>query len=296
MLMRSLSIGARISLMLALALITTSVGLGCRGHSAGAPAVRELPTPGGLTIVHQDGKNPLETFYVDSDRIRVERGTQGFAAIVDARAQRILILFGDKRAYAELGPKEVAAAPPLIPREELEQTKKELEKAPPEQRKRAEALLAMMAGGDPELSFQRTNKRRTVNGIACEVYRVGSGGDEPLYEECISPWSDGIFRREDFAALAVYYRSVMNAGAPGQEIFQYLDFYPGFPVAREILDFKTHEPTPPSGLPPNEIKSVKRGPLPDSLFNVPAGYTRTEQRHIQIVPVPPPDPGPPINL
>ena len=79
-----------------LTLALSSIGEGCRAHNDAAPIVADVPVRGGLTIVHQDGTSPLQTFYVDSDRIRVESAGWNSVVIVDARAQRVLYVFGDE--------------------------------------------------------------------------------------------------------------------------------------------------------------------------------------------------------
>ncbi|HLK91103.1 MAG TPA: hypothetical protein VKZ18_14490 [Polyangia bacterium] len=280
--------------VLVLTVALASLGAGCRAHTEAPPVVGAPPARGGLTIVHQDGNTPLQTFYLDSDRLRIESAGSESAVIIDARAQRVLHVSGDTRTYVELGPKEVelfkAAIPPLLPSAERELLDQELERLPAKEREAARATLDLMAGGAPSYTFERTPAKRTIDGIACDVYRVNLGG-EPFREECIAPWSDGLFRREDFAALAVYIRSIKPMPVRGDTIFDLLDSYPGFPLTRvAILPHQSKGRV--DDLPPWENRGVKRGPLPASLFTPPPGFTKEVPDRTPA----PADPGPPITI
>lgn len=247
------------------------VGLGCAHGGAG-----------GVTIVRQEGSRPPETIYVDRGRMRIESGPQDHreTTIFDMRTRRVLLLDERSRRYVELDGKaleNLRLGRQQASAHEAAELKAQLKGVPADQR---DALLADMglggANGRPELNFEPTGEARTVNGLECQMYRVFKRS-KIWEEDCISPWSAGLFRQEDFAALATF----LDSWAPypddtGENVLRILDLYPGFPILRwrqpELAELFAPRPAP------EEVKSASRVAIPASMFDVPAGFKREPNR------------------
>jgi hypothetical protein len=156
-----------------------------------------------------------------------------------------------------------------------------MKNATPEQRARFEGMLG--AGGAQQLNdqkphewkFEPLGEKKTVNGFACQTYRVFLDG-KPHEEDCISPWSAGLMKRSDFAGLEKFGESInqdlgVGRGGGAMPLFHH---YPGFPISRAVLDANGARGEE------QQVKSIKQGPLAPGLFAPPAGYTERKKPEI----------------
>jgi len=226
----------------------------------------------GVTLVMQHGSGDLSTLYVDGDKMRMENpgAKKERTVIIDAAAKRMLIVNDAEKTWSEVTEADMKKIGEMMKarRAEAEEHMKSL---PPEQRKRMEE---MMGGGKlgkmPELTFEKMGAKKSVNGFACEMYKVLEDG-APKEEDCLAAWGAGVLQRSDFAGLRKFAEEMAkDSGAMGpgggRQMFEQFDKYPGFPVARHPL-------TP--GQQDEQLKSLKRGSVAASLFAPPAGYTKT---------------------
>jgi hypothetical protein len=248
----------------------------------------------GITMTLQRGAGTPSTLYIEGPHLRVDnaiKDERASAVILDAAGKRFVMLDERNKTYTELteadmkrmrGQMEAARA----------QMQERLKTLPPAERKRMEAAMAGM--GAPatgpakpvELKFERLGAKKTVNGFACEMYRVLRDG-APHEEDCISPWSAGVVQKSDFAGLRKFAQEMSKnfggaAAGSGQIDLDAMEKYPGIPISRIPLQ--------PGGVKGEEeqIKSVKRGAIPDATFAVPAGFKKTELPHAAPPPGPPP--------
>lgn len=236
------------------------------------------PAWAAATLVVQRGEEQPATLYADGDRMRMDMpahdhgaiGDPAFrpsAVIIDAAAKKILMLHESDKTYTEITEEDMKAIQARLAATRA-QFAERLKNMPPERRKQIEALNQL---GDrkaqPKFTFEKKGEKKTINGIRCETYKVMLDG-VPHEEDCISPWSDGVVKQSDFAGLSKFGRDmVSNMGAKNTNI-PLFDQYPGLPISRVPLDEK--------GAPgvESQVKSVKKGPVPATLFSVPTGFTK----------------------
>jgi hypothetical protein len=232
--------------------------------AAAAPLVVGGRAQAGVTVVMQRGATATSTLYIDGDKMRAENpGATNHATtvIIDAAGKRFLMINEAEKSYFEMT--EAAM------KEKRAEMDAKLKSMPPEQRLRIEQMMGGKPGDKPpELKFERTGEKKTVNGFSCEMYRVVEGA-MPKEEDCLAPWGAGILQRSDFAGLRKFAEDMAkDMGVAGRQMFEQFDKYPGFPVTRHPLEPGQHED--------EQLKSVKRGSIPGAKFAVPAGYTKKE--------------------
>jgi hypothetical protein len=210
-------------------------------------------------------------------------GPKGRAAVVllDATRKRQIMIDETNKTYTEITEEDRKRmrAQMVSMRGQMQE---QLKSMPAEQRKKMEAALGAMGASSPtpgthkpsEWKYEATGAKKTVNGFACEMYRVTEDG-HAREEVCISPWSAGLVKKEDFVALAKFGEEMMDEmgldkKAASGSVLGRLNKAPGLPISRVSID----EDGKRSG--EEQIKSIKRGALDASLFAVPAGYTKKD--------------------
>jgi hypothetical protein len=244
-----------------------------------------LPVPAlaAVTVIFQRGARGATTMYADSDRLRVENpardpGGRGRVMMLDADAKRMVTLDESTKTYTEVTEEDMKRIRGRMDgmRAQMDERMKNM---PPEQRKKMEEMVAGRAGPGAmakprEWTFESLGQKKTVNGFSCEMYRVNVDG-KPREEDCISPWSAGLVKREDFAGLQKFGEEMSREfgageGDPSHGPFMKFDKAPGIPISRVPL-----EPDGKRGE-EEQIKSIKRGAIPSSLFAIPPGFTKKE--------------------
>jgi hypothetical protein len=258
-----------------------------RAHQI-VPAAVLLLTSGvasaGVTLTYErkkaDGETGTASMIFDNGHIRMEgmgggggpRGGGGRGAvIVDATAKKVIMLDSEKKTYHEMTEADAKQM-----KERMEgmraQMAEQLKNMPPEHRKQAEQAMNRMGGGGPqiEVKYEPLGTKKKVNGFACEMYKV-QVGTFSTSESCIAPWSSSLITkaevdqfRKSFAEMEKAFGSLGNMRAGD------LSKAPGIPVEQTHLG--------PDGKPDwtTTLKSVSRGSVPASQFQVPAGFTKEE--------------------
>jgi hypothetical protein len=251
-------------------LVALGVALGSTLPFAGAARA-------GLTMVVQRGAGAdasQSTLYIDNDRIRVEgqgKPPHDTNIIMDARAKKMVMINVSEKSYTEMTEADMKKMRVQVDAMRA-QAAERMKSLPPEQRKKMEQMMAgmgMPGGKLPKVEFKAMGQKKTVNGFACEMYRVLRDG-VAKEEDCVSPWSAKVIQKSDmegFRKFAEEMAKELGAGGNQAEMFQQFDKYPGLPITRHMLDGEGRD---------EEIKSVKRGSISDGLFTVPAGYTKKE--------------------
>jgi hypothetical protein len=270
--MRTAALGLRFSRALLLAGLVSSLLIGGRAHA-------------GVIMVSQRGAHSPTTMYLDGDKLRVDTTEEHVTSIImDAAGKRMLMVNDKDKSYMEFTEADAKRMKAKV--EEMRaQMQERMKNMPPAQRKQMEGMMAgmgpggaAMTGGAPpkpvEYKFERAGGKKTINGFSCEMYKVLADG-KLAEEDCISPWSAGLVKKEDFAGLRKFgeewakdFGGMTGRGGGGE--FDKFEKFPGIPISRVPLkdDGKPGEE--------EQIKSVKRESIPAAKFVVPAGYTKKE--------------------
>ncbi len=242
-----------------------------------------------VTITSQKGARPATTVYADGDRLRIdnparEAGGRATTILLDAAGKRFVTLDESNKTYTEVTEEDMKRMRGQMDAMRA-QMQDRLKSMPPEQRKKMEELMGQRGGAmsgsgsgsaakPREWSFESLGQKKTINGFSCELFRVNVDG-KPREEDCISPWSAGLVKREDFSGLQKFGEEMSKqlGGGDGERAggpFLRFDKAPGLPISRVPIesDGKRGEE--------EQIKSIKRGALAPALFAIPAGFTKKE--------------------
>jgi len=244
------------------------------------------------TIVVQTGKQAPSTIYADGDRLRMEMAPDsgpavpahgpGAAAraasvvIVDAVARKMVMVNDRDKTFTEITEDDVKRMKGQMDamRAQMAERTKNMT---PEQRAQMESMMgpraAEMLKGDAKPAvwkFEALGQKKTVNGFACEMYRVLLDG-QPHEEDCISPWSAHLVDRAVFSGLEKFGESMNeNLGVGSGLGMPVLHQFPGMPISRVILlpDGSRGEES--------QVKSIGHGAVPAAKFAPPPGYTKKD--------------------
>jgi hypothetical protein len=251
---------------------TMAVALGTTMLFAGAARA-------GVTMVVQRGPAATastSTIYLDGDRIRVEgaqKTQRDTSVIVDGAAKKMIMINATEKSYMEMTEADIKKMKAQVDAMRA-QAMERMKNLPPEQRKQMEKMMGgmgAMPGADAKpakLDFQAMGQKKTVNGFACDMYKVSRDG-VPKEEDCISPWSAKVLQKSDFEGFRKFAEEMakqMGSTGAQNDMMEQFEKFPGLPITRHPLDGGDDE----------EIKSVKRGSIPAAQFAVPAGYTKKE--------------------
>jgi hypothetical protein len=230
----------------------------------------------GVTMVVKRGAGAAaakSTITLDNDRVRVEgqgNGPREGNIIMDGRARKMVMINVSEKSYTELTEADMKKMGAQIAAMRA-QAAEQMKNLPPEQRKKMEAMMGNMGTPDgkmPKVELKAMGQKKTVNGFACDMYRVSRDG-VAKEEDCIAPWGPKVLQKSDFENFRKFAEEMAKSmGVTGtqNDMFQQYDKFPGIPVSRHMLDGGEDE----------EIESIKRGSVAESLFTVPAGYTKKE--------------------
>lgn len=225
-----------------------------------------------LTIVSQRsrGDHPpsAETMYLTSARMRIS-SPDGNDSIIDYATGNITMINDKKKEYFVMTPADMEAAAAKM-KEMQAKMQESMKNMPPALR---EKMAGAMGGMDQAVKVEKGTGGRTVAGYACENWIVTIGSFS-RQESCVT--SQIQFPAAAFdgmKAMAERMRGVggaMGAGMSG--LWEKFKEMKGFPLATTATTtVMGHQETTKS-----EVTEVKKGPVPDSAFQVPAGYKKVE--------------------
>jgi hypothetical protein len=251
-------------LCLSLVLAVTTLALGGRAHA-------------GITMVMQRGASPPSTLFIEGAKMRADdTGGKDHAVIIDAASKRVLMINHQDHSYTEMTEEDRKRLRDRLATMRA-QMQERMKTMPPEQRKRVEDMMAGMGGAGAtapkiEVKFEKMGAKKTINGFACEMYRMLENG-QLREEDCISPWSASVVQKSDFAALRKFGEEMAKdlGGAAGNNpMLERMDRYPGIPISRVSIDAAGKRGEE------EQLKSVKRGAIASDRFELPSGYTKKE--------------------
>jgi hypothetical protein len=232
-----------------------------------------------LTIVStttHDGKSPqTTTSYISSDHVRMAQG-EGRQSIVDFKTGAMTTIDDRKKTYYVTTRQDLDA---FAAKMQEQMNSPEMKKAqaamknqsPEDQKKMDDAMGSMFA-----FNVQKTGTTRKIAGYTCDNWVV-TIGQFSRSEECVTSslqlpvqaWEMyRHFSDSMKSAMAAFGPMAKNAGKM-QEEFKKMK---GFPLANTTtVDVMGHK-----SVIATEVTEVRRGPIPASAWEVPAGYTKID--------------------
>jgi hypothetical protein len=222
-----------------------------------------------LTIVSKhthDGKPAgTSTSYLASDHVRMAR-EDGHETIIDLKTGVMTTLDGKKKTYYS------------VTKQDMEQlTVKMQEKMnTPEMKKAMEAMSSMAGGMATSFDVKKTGATRKIAGFRCEEWTITMGTFSTIRECVTSELQYPAHAWDTYKDFSESMKNMTSAFGPmakaGAELAEKLKAMKGFPVATSTaVDVMGHKTTIES-----EVIEVRRGSIPASAWEIPAGYTKIE--------------------
>lgn len=225
-----------------------------------------------LTIVSQrtrgDAPPTTQTTYLTSARMRMGN-PDGNDSIVDYATGDITVIDNKKKEYFVMTRADMEAMAAQM-KDMQAQMQTRMQNMPPEVR---EKMAGAMGGMADAVKVEKGTGGRTVAGYACENWIV-SIGNISRQETCVTTQLQ--FPAAAFDGMKAMAERMRGAGGPmGGGMTALWDKFKemkGFPVASTATTtVMGHTETTKT-----EVTEVKKGAVPDSVFQVPAGYKKVD--------------------
>ena len=222
-----------------------------------------------LTIVSKhthDGKPAgTTTSYLASDHVRMAR-EGGNEMIVDLKTGVMTTLDGKKKTYY------------TVTKQDMEQLAAKMKERmnDPETKKAMEMMASMSAGMSTSFDVKKTGATRKIAGYSCEEWTITMGTLSKTKECVTSDLQYPVHAWDAYKDFAESMKGMMSSFGPmaksGAELAEKLKAMKGFPVATSTLvDVMGNKSTTES-----EVIEVRKGSIPASAWEIPAGYTKIE--------------------
>jgi hypothetical protein len=231
--------------------------------------VQQTTTGGGAPQTHR--------VQIDAKRMRAEgTGPTGDKQIVvfDGVKQVMMLIDEGRKTYTEMAKADIDALGAQMSGM-MAQLQEQLKNMPPEQRAQMEAMMkgrgAVMPGMAPVKTQYRKTGAGTVGTWTCDKYE-GYAGEKKVSEICtVDPKVLG-FTAADFDVsreMAAFFKKIVPTGAA--EMFSVGSTELGFSgVPVRTVSFNGPQPIT------SDVTEVRRQTFPDTLFQAPAGYQKTD--------------------
>jgi hypothetical protein len=233
-----------------------------------------------LTILSKvtRGEEPptTATSYLTSDHVRVIQG-EGREMIADLKTGDVTMVDGRKKQYFVVTRQDMDQLKARIQQQanspEMQRAQEQMKNLPPEVQKKMQAAMGGLVGS---VIVQKTGATRKIAGYTCENWTVALGQISKT-EQCLSTelplpvqaWDT----YRDFANSMMSMMSAMGPLAKGfSEMREKMKDMKGYPLAVTTTTTMMGRPT----ITTTEVVEVKRGPVPASAWQVPAGYTKVD--------------------
>ena len=199
------------------------------------------------------------TSYLTSDHVRVVQG--------DGRKKQYFVVTRQDMDQLKARIQQQANSP------EMQRAQEQMKNMPPEVQKR---MQAAMGGLVSSVTVQKTGATRKIAGYTCENWTVALGQISKT-EQCLSTelplpvhaWD----AYRDFANSMLSMMSAMGPLAKGfSEMREKMKDMKGYPLAVTTTTTMMGRPTATT----TEVVEIRRGPVPASAWQVPAGYTKVD--------------------
>jgi hypothetical protein len=232
-----------------------------------------------LTIVSKvtrDGGPPQTSIsYISSDHVRMSHG-DGKESIIDFKTGQMTTLDNAKKTYYVTTRQDMDALAAKMNEQmnspEMKKAQEAMKNLPPDQQKKMDAMMGSMFTFD----VHKTGTTRKIAGYTCENWSVNMGQISKT-EECLCSELKFPAQAWDmYRGYADSMKSMMAAMGPMaknmekmQEQFKQMK---GYPLANTTtVDVMGHK-----SVSSTEVTEVKRGPIPASAWEIPAGYTKVD--------------------
>jgi hypothetical protein len=243
--------------------------------AAGAPLLAQ-----DLTIISKasSDKTPPETTtsYLSRDHIRMASG-QGRETITDFKTGEMTTLDSKKKTYYVTTKQDMEQAAAKMKERmdspEMKKAQEGMKNMTPEQRKQMEGAMGGIMGA---FEVKKTGPNRKIAGYGCETWEITMGEMSKTVECLSTELQIPVQAWEMYRSYADSLKSMMAALGPMakdiekmQEKFKELK---GYPMASEttikVMGYSNRTTT--------EVIEVKKGSIPASAWEIPAGYTKIE--------------------
>ena len=223
-----------------------------------------------LTIVSKvtSGDKPAETrtSWISNDHMRVQN-PDGGEFMTDYASGNITIMDGRKKEYFVMTRQEIEAASAQM-QAQMKEMEAKMQSLPPEVR---EKMAGAMGGFSQAVDVKKGTGGRTVAGYSCENWIV-SVGTMVKNEQCITTQIEFPMPAYDaMKSFSAGFASNPMAKSMGQ-MYEKFKQMKGFPIysssTASILGKTTTTVT--------EVAEVKKGPIPASTWEIPAGYKKVD--------------------
>ena len=233
-----------------------------------------------LTIVTRltrgDEPATTATSYVTADKVRMVQA-DGREFMADLKSGDITMVDGKKKQYSVITRQDLEQLKARMQQQmnspEMQKAQEQMKNLPPEVQKK---MQAAMGGFMSSITVQKTGTTRKVAGYTCENWTVAIG-QLSRTEQCMSTelplpmqaWDS----YRDFANSMMGMMGAMGPMAKGlSEMREKMKDMKGFPMAvtttTSVMGRQSTSTT--------EVTDVKRGPIPASAWQIPAGYTKVD--------------------
>jgi len=237
----------------------------------------------GVTItskITKDGNTSTAMSYITEDHARWS--TPEGAAIIDAKAQTMTIVNDAKKTYTVITKQDIDAMEAKVKEQmnspEMQKAQEAMKNLPPEQRARMESMM----GGMFTVDVQKLGTTRKIAGYNCEDWSVKIG-QLSTTEECVTTEVKFPMQTwEMFKSWTDSLKSVMAAMGPMAKgmgnMQEQMKKIKGFPIASKTTSSIMGHTSSSS----TEVTDIKKGSIPASAWEIPAGYTKTDSPMTQM--------------
>jgi hypothetical protein len=233
-----------------------------------------------LTIVSKvtTDKNPPKTAtsYLSRDHLRISQA-EGSESILDLKTGEITTLEGKNKTYyvtTRQDLEEMAAKmKERMNSPEMKKAQEQMKNLPPEQRKKMESMMGGMSGA---FDVRKTGTARRIAGYPCENWTI-TFGELSRTEECLStelqlPAQAWDMYRDYAASMKSMMASIGPIAKGMEEMQEKFKNLKGYPLATTTSTNIMGR----SSVTTSEVVDIKRGPIPASAWEIPAGYGKVD--------------------
>jgi len=252
-----------LAISIAIILLTVSIGAASQGLTIVA------------RVTSDDGTTTTTTNYIAEDHARWSGGTEG-EMILDAKAAEMIMINNGKKTYSVLTKKDIETLSARIQEQmnspEMKRAQEAMKNLPPEQRQRMQAAMGSMMS----MNVEKLGSSHTIAGHKCEDWVV-TMGQMTKTVQCMStdvqfpPQAWTMYR--DFANSM---KSLMGSMGPMKSnmdsMMEQMKKMKGIPLSSKTTTTIMGRTSVSS----TEVTDIKNGSIPDSVWQVPAGYTKVD--------------------
>ncbi len=234
-----------------------------------------------LTIVYKSTRNQdppqVTTSYISSERIRMANA-DGSELLADPASGKFTMIDNRKKEYSVVTKQEMQAASAAMAAKmkemepQMKKAQEQMKSLPPEIQ---EKMKGMMGGFSAAVTVTKGPGTRTIAGYKCDNWTIAVG-EVAKTVQCLT--TDVAYPPQVWEAyrdFAESFKSSMSTGPMAQGMKDMQDKMKdmkGLPLATS----NSVNIMGKSNVDTQEVTEIKRGPIPPSAFQIPAGYKQVE--------------------